>query len=253
MVTHLRDHPLGVASRYSDAGLMVPRHLDPFSTMLTSLTFSDVIVVNMARQPQIPQTADERRDTYHHGDLKRALTHAALELVQEKGPKGFTLREVSRRAGVSVAAPYRHFADKAQLLAAVATQGFVQLHDTLSAIAAERADLTKQVLDMGRAYVRWAVTHPDYYQVMFGSELDKNDADLLTAGSRAFADLLDAIVRCQHARLLPDGDPRDIAGPTWSLLHGVATLTIGRDLNHVGIREDPQALADRAVRRLLFG
>jgi AcrR family transcriptional regulator len=208
----------------------------------------------MARQAKIPETAaDTPREAYHHGDLKRALTQAALGLVQEKGPKGFTLREVARRAGVSAAAPYRHFADKAQLLAAVATQGFVQLHETLSATAVESGDLTRQVLDMGRAYVRWAVTHPDYYQVMFGSELDKSDPDLLTAGSRAFDDLLDAIVRCQHARLLSDGDPREIAGPTWSLLHGVASLTIARDLKHVGIQEDPQALAERALRRLLFG
>jgi AcrR family transcriptional regulator len=219
--------------------------------MLTPLTCKDVIIVNMATQPRT--SADEHRDTYHHGDLKRALTHAALALVQEKGPKGFALREVARRAGVSVAAPYRHFADKAQLLTAVATQGFVQLHETLSAGEAEAADLTKRVLEMGRAYVRWAVRHPDYYQVMFGSELDKNDPDLLTAGSRAFADLLDAIVRCQHARLLSDGDPREIAGPTWSLLHGIASLTIGRDLKHVGIRDDPQALAERALRALLFG
>jgi AcrR family transcriptional regulator len=198
----------------------------------------------MSRRTKIPESsADEQRDTYHHGDLKRALTQAALGLVQEKGPKGFTLREVARRAGVSAAAPYRHFADKAQLLAAVAAQGFVQLHETLSATAAKTADPTTQVLDMGRAYVRWAVTHPDYYQVMFGSELDKSDPELLTAGSRAFDDLLEAIVRCQHA----------IAGPTWSLLHGVASLTIGSDLTHVGIREDPQALAARALRELLFG
>ena len=132
---------------------------------------------------------------------------------------------------MSAAAPYRHFADKAQLLAAVATQGFVQLHETLSAATAETADLTQQVLDMGRAYVRWAVTHPDYYQVMFGAELDKSDKpELLTAGARAFDDLLDAIVRCQEANLLPAGDPREIAGPTWSLLHGIAMLTIGQRL-----------------------
>jgi AcrR family transcriptional regulator len=207
----------------------------------------------MARRETIPEAKTEQRDTYHHGDLKRALTGAALGLVQEKGPKGFTLREVARRAGVSTAAPYRHFADKAQLLAAVATLGFVQLHETLTATAAETADLSQQVLDMGRAYVRWAVTHPDYYQVMFGAELDKTDPDLRTAGSRAFDDLLDAIARCQHANLLPAGNPRDIAGPAWSLLHGVATLTIGSDLIHVGIREDPQALAERALRALLFG
>jgi AcrR family transcriptional regulator len=207
----------------------------------------------MACRQELSEPTTGPRDTYHHGDLKRALTEAALALVKEKGPKGFTLREVARRAGVSTAAPYRHFTDKAQLLAAVATLGFVQLHETLRATAADTADLTQQVLDMGRAYVRWAVTHPDYYQVMFGSELDKRDPDLLTAGSRAFDDLLDAIVRCQHAHLLPDGDPRVVAGPTWSLLHGVATLTIGRDLEHVGIDEDPQGLAERALRQSLFG
>ena len=201
----------------------------------------------------MPATSSERRDTYHHGDLKRALTEAALGLVKDKGPKGFTLREVARRAGVSAAAPYRHFSDKAQLLAAVATQGFVQLHETLSASADDELDLTRQVLASGRAYVRWAVTHPDYYQVMFGAELDKSDKpELLAAGARAFDDLLDVIVRCQEANLLPAGDPREIAGPTWSLLHGIASLAIGRDLSHVGIGEDPQALAERSLGALLF-
>jgi AcrR family transcriptional regulator len=208
----------------------------------------------MARREKIPEPSTEHRDTYHHGDLKRALTEAALGLVTEKGPKGFTLREVARRAGVSAAAPYRHFADKADLLAAVATQGFVQLHETLTASAGEEPDLIRQVLDSGRAYVRWAVTHPDYYQVMFGAELDKSDKpELLAAGARAFDDLLDVIVRCQEANLLPAGDPREIAGPTWSLLHGIATLSIGRDLSHVGIRDDPQALAERSLGALLFG
>ena len=207
----------------------------------------------MARREKIPATSPERRDTYHHGDLKRALTEAALGLVTEKGPKGFTLREVARRAGVSAAAPYRHFADKAELLAAAATLGFVQLHETLSAAAAESAHVTQQVLDMGRAYVRWAVARPDYYQVMFGAETDKSDhPELLTAAARAFDDLRDAIVRCQPATLLPAGDPRAVAGPTWSLLHGIASLTIGGDFSHVGIREDPQALAERSLGALLF-
>jgi AcrR family transcriptional regulator len=211
----------------------------------------------MPRPVKIPDTAqtaaDAKRDTYHHGDLKRALTDAALQLVQEKGPKGFTLREVARRAGVSAAAPYRHFADKSQLLAAAATQGFVQLHETLVATAAATTDLTEQVLAMGRTYVRWAVTHPDYYQVMFGSELDKTESpEVLTAGLRAFDDLLDTIVRCQDANLLPAGDPREIAGPIWSLLHGISMLTIGSELFHVGIREDPEALTERALRGTLF-
>lgn len=207
----------------------------------------------MPRPPKISDHEEATRGTYHHGDLKRALTAAALQLVQEKGPKGFTLREVARRAGVSAAAPYRHFADKAQLLAAAATQGFVQLHDTLDATATASTDLSEQVLAMGRAYVRWAVTHPDYYQVMFGSEFDKTASpEVLIAGERAFDDLLDTIVRCQEGKLLPVGDPREIAGPIWSLLHGVSMLTIGSDLTNVGIGEDPESLIERALRQMLF-
>ena len=72
---------------------------------------------------------------------------------------------------------------------------------------------------------------------------------MLTAGLRAFDDLLDTIVRCQDANLLPAGDPREIAGPICSLLHGISMLTIGSDLTHVGIREDPDALTERALRR----
>jgi AcrR family transcriptional regulator len=206
----------------------------------------------MTRPAEIPHTRESTRATYHHGDLKRALTTAALQLVQEKGPKGFTLREVARRAGVSAAAPYRHFADKTQLLAAAAAQGFVQLHETLHATAAATADLSEQVIAMGRAYVRWALTHPDYYQVMFGSELDNTESpEVVAAGERAFNDLLDTIVQCQSAGLLRAGNPRDIAGPVWSLLHGVSTLTIGSHLTNVGIREEPEKLVERSLSELL--
>ena len=207
----------------------------------------------MPRPVEIPADEPAQRAKYHHGDLKRALADAALQLVQEKGPKGFTLREVARRAGVSAAAPYRHFADKAQLLAAVATQGFVQLHEALDATVAANPDLAQQAIAMGKAYVQWAVSHPDHYQVMFGSELDKTESpEVLAAGVRAFDDLLDTITRCQHAGLLPTGDPHATAGPIWSLLHGISTLTIGSDLAHVGIREGTEALTERSLRQLLF-
>ncbi|MGO9694994.1 MAG: TetR/AcrR family transcriptional regulator, partial [Mycobacterium sp.] len=117
-----------------------------------------------------PKTTAARRGSYHHGDLKRALTSAALSLVAEKGPKGFTLTEAARRAGVSAAAPYRHFADKAELLAAVAEQGFRDLHADLAAAGARASDPRERVIELGRVYVRWAVTHPDHYQVMFSGE-----------------------------------------------------------------------------------
>ena len=194
------------------------------------------------------------RDSYHHGDLKRALTSAALSLVAEKGPKGFTLTEAARRAGVSAAAPYRHFADKAELLATVAEQGFRDLHAELAAAAEAAPDPKARVVELGRAYVRWAIAHPDHYRVMFGSEIAKADhPGLGVAADRAFGDLLEAITRCQAAGIVDAGNPRSAAAPLWSLVHGVASLAIGGELTAVGIQDDPEAMIPGVVAQLLSG
>ena len=200
------------------------------------------------------KTSVARRDSYHHGDLKRALTGAALSLVAEKGPKGFTLTEAARRAGVSVAAPYRHFADKAELLATVAEQGFRDLHAELAAAADATPEPKARVIELGRAYVRWAVAHRDHYQVMFGAEdVKANNPALAVAAEQAFGDLLDAITRCQEAAIVGGQDPREIAGPLWSLVHGVASLAIGGELRAVGIQQDPEAMIAGVVAQLLSG
>jgi AcrR family transcriptional regulator len=205
----------------------------------------------MARERK-GSAAVARRDSYHHGDLKRALTSAALSLVAEKGPKGFTLTEAARRAGVSAAAPYRHFADKAELLAAVAEQGFRELHADLVAAVDAVPEPKARVIELGRAYVRWAVAHPDRYQVMFGAESEKlAHPALAVAAERAFGDLRDAITRCQEAGIREGQDPREIAAPLWSLVHGVASLAIGGELRAVGIRQDPEAMIADVVNRLL--
>lgn len=193
-----------------------------------------------------------RRDSYHHGDLKNALTSAALSLVAEKGPKGFTLTEAARRAGVSAAAPYRHFADKADLLATVAEQGFNALHADLVADADPAADPKQRVVELGRIYVRWAVAHPDYYQVMFGVEsLKEEHWSLAAAGEQAFGDLLGAITKCQEAGIHEGQDPREIAAPLWSLVHGIASLAIGGQFQAVGIGEAPEELVVNVVAKLL--
>jgi AcrR family transcriptional regulator len=195
-------------------------------------------------------TTAARRSSYHHGDLKRALTSAALSLVAEKGPKGFTLTEAARRAGVSAAAPYRHFADKAELLATVAEQGFRDLHADLVAVAV--TEPKARVAELGRTYVRWAVAHPDHYRVMFGAEIDKAaHPALAVAAEEAFGDLLDAITGCQEAGIVDAGDPRSVAGPLWSLVHGVASLAIGGELSAVGILQDPEAMIAGVVAQLL--
>lgn len=195
-----------------------------------------------------------KRATYHHGDLKRALVDAALGLVAEKGPRGFTLSEAARRAGVSLAAPYRHFTDKAHLLAAVAEQGFIALHEALTEGLAKSADPAEQVVECSRNYVGWAVAHPDYYRVMFGGDTDKaQHPGLLDAGDRTFGVLLEVIGRCQAVGLVESGDPRRVAGPMWSTVHGIASLAIGGDLGHVGIDERPEDLAARSAAEILRG
>ncbi len=189
-----------------------------------------------------------RRDSYHHGDLKRALTHAALSLVAERGPKGFTLTEAARRAGVSAAAPYRHFSDKASLLATVAEQGFLELHTALTAASEAATDPGARLIGIGRAYVRWAVAHPDHYRVMFGADTDKAaHPSLAAAAGQAFDNLLDAITRCQEAGMMGGRAPLQIAGPLWSLVHGVASLAIDGELRNVGIDQDPEDMVAHAL------
>jgi AcrR family transcriptional regulator len=207
--------------------------------------------VNVVNMP-VKRPAKPRRHSYHHGDLKQALTSAALSLVAEKGPKGFTLTEAARRAGVSAAAPYRHFADKAELLAAVAEQGFRELHADLVAAADRASDPKDRVIELGRTYVRWAVTHPDYYQVMFGTEsLKAEHPGLAVAAEQAFGDLLDAITTCQQAGAVRIDDPLEIAAPLWSLVHGLASLGIGGDLRAVGIHRPPEEMVAGVVAQLL--
>lgn len=214
---------------------------------------SDVNVVNMSEEKS-PVTTGARRDSYHHGDLKRALTHAALSLVAERGPKGFTLTEAARRAGVSAAAPYRHFADKAHLLATVAEQGFLELHTALTTTAADAAsDPAARLISIGRAYVRWAVDHPDHYRVMFGADNDKaQHPSLAVAAGQAFGDLLDVITLCQAAGKLRGQEPGQVAGPLWSLVHGIASLAIDGELRNVGIDQDPEDMVADAL-SALFG
>lgn len=204
---------------------------------------------DFARRPR-----RQRTEPYHHGDLKRALVEAALTLIAEKGVKGFSLSEAARRAGVSPAAPYRHFPDKAHLVAAVAEQGFLELHQALQETAAQFPDARDGLIQTGRRYVSWAAAHPDHYQVMFGEGLNKADhPGLLEAGSRTFDDLLDAITRAQTAEVIGGDDARHLAGPLWSLVHGIATLAIGGDLGHVGVQETPDDLAVRSITYFLEG
>lgn len=191
-----------------------------------------------------------KRDTYHHGDLRRALLDAALGLVTERGPKGFTLTEVAKRAGVSVAAPYRHFTDKADLLAAVAHVGFDQLYDALTE-PAPAGDPTASTVELSRRYVRWAATNPAAYQVMFGNDLDRRQhPELIAAADRAFSVVLTAAQAIRTAAP-PLDDPRTLAAGLWTLSHGAATLHIGGELSNARITTPPEDIVAATTTALI--
>src|SRR5271156_4459878 len=109
-----------------------------------------------------------RKRPYHHGDLRPALIEAALSLVEQHGVKGLALSDAAKQAGVSVAAPYRHFKDKEALLAEIAAEGFVMFRDALArAYKTHPKDRVKRLVEMGMAYVDFALEHRSHFKVMW--------------------------------------------------------------------------------------
>jgi len=188
---------------------------------------------------------------YHHGNLKRVLLGASLALIREIGPSAFTLREVARRAGVSHNAPYRHFRDKEELLAAVATQGFERLTDSMLRAAAAGSSPLERLQLSGRGYVQFALRHPQHFTVMFDAPWHfAAYQETHTAGEQAFGTLVGYIRECQAAGCLPKGDCQPLALLAWSMVHGIAKLALGGRLPLSGTAQVLQFtdLATEAIR-----
>ena len=171
--------------------------------------------------------SDKGERGYHHGNLKEALIRAALELIAEKGPAGFTFAEAARWAGVSPAAPYRHFRDRDELLANVARQGFARFESALARAWDDGKPEPFAAFDrLGRAYLQFARNEPAYYSAMFeaGVPPDSN-AELQQAGDRAFGVLRSATEKL-IAAMPPQSRPPVLmmALHIWSLAHGIASL-----------------------------
>lgn len=167
------------------------------------------------------------RKTYHHGNLRQALVEATAALIEEQGPQAFTLTEAARRAGVSAAAPYRHFKGREDLLEEVARQGFLDFAGRLeAAFDGGRPRALTAFLRMGQAYLDFARDRPGYYMAMFESGISiAANADLAAASERAQRVLVDA-AEALSARLPEDRRPpvRMVANHVWAMSHGVVEL-----------------------------
>ncbi len=170
-------------------------------------------------------TGFERRG-YHHGNLREALIDAALTLIAEKGPAGFTITEAARRAGVSPAAPYRHFRDAESLLAEIALRGFERFAEALTRAWDDgRPDPVTAFQAMGKAYLDFAANQSAYYAAMFETDLSAQHPGLAAAGDQAFQVLRRAADQLCARLPRPERPPAlMVALHVWAISHGIASL-----------------------------
>ena len=184
------------------------------------------------------------KPSYHHGDLRDALIRAAMELLEESGETDLSLRAVARRAGVSPAAPYRHYADREALVSAVAAVGYGELAQRLAA-AHPSPSTPDQLASVATAYVQFALERPGLFRTMFTEPCDRDNDERVAATAA-----VSAYVRAIVARTFPEAEPDALATAIWALVHGLAFLFLDGKLD----APTPAAVAERitaTVRALL--
>lgn len=182
-----------------------------------------------------------RRDSYHHGDLRRALLEAAGALLEEGGSGALSLRAAARRSGVSQTAPYRHFPDKQALMAALGAEGFEWLCDRLSGAVGRTGGGRERIIALGIAYVGFAIDHPARFRLMFSAEIpNKDDYPELAAA----ADQTYELVRNAIGAEPPVGVRADIRTfGHWALAHGAAILLLEGKVRNIGDSYDERKAA----------
>jgi len=193
---------------------------------------------------------------YHHGNLREALIQAARELIKEKGPAGFTFADAARSAGVSAAAPYRHFRDREALLADVAREGFGRFEAMLATGWNNgKPDARTAFNNIGKAYLAFAASEPAYYAAMFEAGLPPDaDADLRAASDRAF-NVLRGAAEALSALLPANKRPPALMMSlhVWAMAHGIASLFGRGDAGRRKLPIPPDELLESAMLIYLQG
>ena len=165
----------------------------------------------MAKQPK----------SFHHGDLKRALIDSTLQLVRSVGPRGFTLNEASRQAGVAKSAPYKHFRDKDALLVEIALLGTQRMEQELRSASELGGTPRERLLAVGLAYIAFSKDHPDFFAVMFQSGIDKNSYEELGVAATSVFSIADELAKEIEDSLVK---ATRLALAVWTMAHGFAML-----------------------------
>ncbi len=174
-----------------------------------------------------------KKNTYHHGDLRRRLIRTAEDLIAKQGMDAVTMRLLSRKIGVSHTAAYRHFRDKSELLCALAENGFLELEKRFQGLSPDlREKPLEWIAALGKTYIDFALENPSRYRTMFGDVLmnERQRPQLNQAVSRAFAHLLSAIEQGQQSGVFRSGNPQELASMSWSMVHGFSHLAIDGQL-----------------------
>jgi len=191
------------------------------------------------------------RTSYHHGSLKDALIEAARLLVTERGPSGFTLAEAAKRVGVTAAAPYRHFADRNDLMSELARRGFELFGQRLAGAWDEgKPDAREALRRMGSAYLAFARAEPGLYAAMFVNNVTPGMSPAWGAGGLALDGLLRATTAVLGKADLHSPEARKLALELWSLSHGIAMLAIAGHLDPTR-GDDPDALLTHSADALV--
>lgn len=197
-------------------------------------------------------TNSKKRDSYHHGDLRSQLIEATRQLVEEKGPDSFSVSEACRRAGVSTAAPYKHFKDKTEMLREVAAQGMTRQSDQMMEELGPLAEGSRaRIVALGRVYIRFAIAEPGVFRLMFTwSGETAEDEKLETLGDSKFELVQMEVAKC-HGRTEIEAVDREKAFMLWSFVHGLSFLTIdgklAEDKMPIGLELLLEEIASRIV------
>jgi AcrR family transcriptional regulator len=226
--------------------------------MLATLTSQSVSDANFSthRETEVKARAKAKQGQakarYHHGELREALIAATRRLVEERGAENFTLADACRVAGVTTAAPYRHFQGKQEILAEIASRGFDELKTRSMAVVAEKGEGTLEgIIALGQSYVAFAVSETAVFRLMFGQEPSlKKAKPVVGTGQDCFVHVINQVALYCKRNKVP-GDAQEIALRLWTFVHGAASLLIDQDYDSVAPGIDVNRLIAAATPGLL--